>query len=76
MGKPVDKTGGSQIPQGEPSDRRAIAQGRESLVLGGNGWKLRDFYTGGGLEKHLAYARKVDILTLESFVARANQGKL
>jgi hypothetical protein len=46
------------------------------LVLGGGGWKLRDFYTGGGLEKHLAYAEKVDILTLESFVARANQGKL
>jgi hypothetical protein len=45
-------------------------------VLGGGGWELRDFYTGGGLEKHLAYAQKVDILTLESFVARANQGKL
>ena len=46
------------------------------LVLGGEGWKLRDFYTGGGLEKHLEYADKVDILTLENFVAQANQGKL
>ena len=46
------------------------------LVLGGEGWRLRDFYTGGGLEKHLEYADKVDILTLERFIAFANQGKL
>ena len=46
------------------------------LVLGGEGWKLRDFYTEGGLEKHLEYAGKVDILTLENFIARANQGQL
>ena len=46
------------------------------LVLGGEGWSLRDFYTQGGLEKHLEYADAVDILTLEGFVARANQGKL
>ena len=46
------------------------------LVLGGEGWKLRDFYTGGGLEQHLEYADRVDILTLEGFVARANQGML
>ena len=46
------------------------------LVLGGEGRKLRDFYTGGGLEKHLEYADKVDIHTLESFIAKANQGRL
>ena len=46
------------------------------LVLGGNGWTLRDFYTGGGLKKHLANADKVKILTLEDFVAWANQGRL
>lgn len=46
------------------------------LVLGGEGWKLRTFYVGGGLKDHLVYADKVDILTLEGFVARANQGKL
>lgn len=46
------------------------------LVLGGEGWKLRNFYVGGGLKKHLAQADKVDIMTLESFVAKANQGKL
>ena len=46
------------------------------LVLGGEGWTLRDFYTGGGLEKHLVHADKVNILTLEGFVARANRGDL
>lgn len=46
------------------------------LVLGGEGWTLRDFYTKGGLEKHLEYADKVDILTLEGFIAKANRGEL
>lgn len=46
------------------------------LVLGGEGWKLRSFYTGGGLRKHLVHADKVEILTLEAFVAKANQAKL
>jgi hypothetical protein len=46
------------------------------LVLGGEGWKLRAFFTGGGLKDHLVHADKVEILTLESFVARANQGRL
>ncbi len=46
------------------------------LVLGGEGWRLRDFYTKGGLEKHLEYANKVDIVTLENFVAIANKGDL
>jgi hypothetical protein len=46
------------------------------LVLGGEGWKLRSFYTSGGLSKHLSGADKVEILTLESFVAKANRGQL
>src|SRR5437899_8820049 len=46
------------------------------LVLGGEGWKLRTFYTGGGLKSHLVHADKVDIMTLEAFVARANKGQL
>jgi hypothetical protein len=46
------------------------------LVLGGEGWKLRSFYTTGGLDKHLVNAGKVEVTTLESFVGRANQGKL
>ena len=46
------------------------------LVLGGEGWTLRDFYVSGDLKKHLWHADKVEILTLESFVARANMGAL
>jgi hypothetical protein len=46
------------------------------LVLGGEGWTLRDFYINDGLKKHLVYADKVEIVTLESFIARANQGQL
>ena len=46
------------------------------LVLGGEGWTLRDFYVSGELKKHLWHADKVEILTLESFVARANNGEL
>jgi len=46
------------------------------LVLGGEGWTLRDFYVRGDLKQHLLHAEKVEILTLESFVARANSGEL
>jgi hypothetical protein len=46
------------------------------LVLGGGGWKLREFYTGGGLDRHLRHSNLVEILTLEDFIAKANQGQL
>ena len=46
------------------------------VVLGGNGWKLRDFYTEGGLLKYLKYKDHVSILTLEDFIFRANGSKL
>ncbi|MCH8949102.1 MAG: hypothetical protein IIB87_01835 [Chloroflexi bacterium] len=46
------------------------------LVLGGDGWKLRDFYTSGGLARYLISADLVHIVTLERFVALANQGDL
>ena len=46
------------------------------LVLGGEGWTLRNFYVSGDLKKHLWHADKGEILTLESFVARANNGQL
>lgn len=46
------------------------------LVLGGEGWTLRSFYTGGGLKKHLVHGERVDIVTLEQFVAMANRGAL
>jgi len=41
------------------------------VVLGGEGWTLRQFYTGGGLAKYLRGAENVKIVTLESFVAKA-----
>ena len=46
------------------------------IVLGGEGWKLRNFYVSGGLSKYLRNADRIHIVTLESFVAKANQGKL
>jgi hypothetical protein len=46
------------------------------VVLGGEGWKLRGYYTSGELTKYISYANRVEILSLEGFVARANQGKL
>jgi len=49
---------------------------RAYLVLGGNGWKLRDFFVHGGLAKHLRYSDLVLITTLETFVALANREKL
>jgi len=57
----------------------AVRQGtyrKAYLVLGGEGWKLRRFYVGGGLKSYLVDADKVEITTLESFVGRANQGSL
>lgn len=46
------------------------------LVLGGGGWKLREFYTGGGLDRHLRYSNLVEIVNLEDFIAKANQGNV
>lgn len=45
------------------------------LVLGGPGWRLRDFYVSGGLEPWLN-APGVAILTLETFIGRANMRQL
>lgn len=46
------------------------------LVLGGEGWRLRDAYVAGVLKQRIVNSEKVHIVTLESFVGRANQGKL
>lgn len=46
------------------------------LVLGGEGWTLRNFFVSGGLRKYLPGTDKVEVLTLESFVGRANAGRL
>ncbi len=46
------------------------------LVLGGSGWTLRDYYVGGGLHDAIHDAGRVEILGLEDFVGKANQGTL
>jgi hypothetical protein len=55
--------------------KNAVAQ-KAYLVLGGEGWTLRKFYTEGGLASHLTHSEAVEILTLESFIARANRAQL
>lgn len=58
------------------ADAVAKSEGRfrkAYVVLGGDGWKLKDFYTGGGLDQYLTVGGSVEVLTLESFVARANR---
>jgi hypothetical protein len=49
---------------------------RAYLVLGGEGWTLRDFYSAGGLKKFLVNSDKVEVVRLETFIGKANQGKL
>jgi len=46
------------------------------IVLGGEGWTLRDYYTRNGLDRHLKHIDLVRIVTLERFVALANQRRL
>ncbi len=46
------------------------------VVLGGNGWKLKDFYTSGGLSKYLKDDTCVTLIGLEDFVFKANRGNL
>lgn len=46
------------------------------LVLGGNGWTLREWYVKGGLRRYLLYSDTVEIVTLESFICIANKRAL
>jgi hypothetical protein len=49
------------------------------VVLGGEGMRanLRQFYVGGGLRPYLNVPwDRIEIITLEGFIAKANQGKL
>ena len=55
---------------------RAGHADRAYLVLGGDGWTLRDYYVSGGLKDHLIHADRVNVVTLEAFVRMANTGKL
>jgi len=49
---------------------------RAYLVLGGDGWTLRDYYTSGALADHLTHAALVKVVTLEAFIRLANNGQL
>ena len=49
---------------------------RAFLVLGGDGWKLRDYFTSGQLSEHLIDAALVRVVTLEAFIRLANNGQL
>jgi hypothetical protein len=46
------------------------------LVLGGDGWKLRDYFVSSQLREHLIHADLVRIVTLEAFIRLANNGSL
>ena len=57
----------------------AVRAGQASqafLVLGGDGWTLRDYYTSGDLAQHLVHAGLVHVVTLEAFVRLANNGQI
>ena len=49
---------------------------RAYVVLGGGGWKLRELYVAGGLGRFLTYPDLVQVVDLETFVAKANTGRL
>lgn len=49
---------------------------RAYVVLGGDGWTLRSYYTSGALSDHLVYAKLVRVVTLEAFIRLANNGEL
>lgn len=55
---------------------RARHAARAYLVLGGDGWTLRDYYTSGALADHLIHAHLVRVVTLEAFIRLANNGQL
>lgn len=55
---------------------RANRATRAYLVLGGDGWSLRNYHTSGALADHLIYANLVRVVPLEAFIRVANNGEL
>jgi hypothetical protein len=55
---------------------RAGTADRAYLVLGGDGWTLRSYFTSGQLADHLIHAALVRVVTLEAFIRMANNGQL
>lgn len=61
------------------ADAIAKSQGRirkAYVVLGGDGWKLKEFYTSGGLDQYLTVGDHVEVLALDAFIGRANRRQL
>jgi hypothetical protein len=46
------------------------------LVLGGEGWKLRDYYLSGNVRQYMKNCDPIEIVSLEAFIAKANKGRL
>jgi hypothetical protein len=76
------QTGGT-AEQKVPFEAMCLAQEMQTgryaaayLVLGGAGWTLRDFYTSGALKAHVTHGDLVEIVTLETFIGKANRGEL
>jgi len=55
---------------------RAGHADRAYVVLGGDGWTLRNYFVSGALADHLIHASLVRVVTLEAFVRLANNGEL
>ena len=75
----VSGTAEQKVPFEVISLAHALNTGRYDrayLVLGGEGWTLRNFFTSRGLDEYLKDTDQVRIVTLESFIALANSGTL
>ena len=46
------------------------------LILGGDGWTLKEFYLSGGLNRHLSLDQPVQLLGLEAFLKLAKEEQL
>ncbi len=55
---------------------RAGTAQRAFLVLGGDGWTLRDYYVSGALSDHLIHSSLVRVVTAEAFIRLANNAQL
>jgi DNA-directed RNA polymerase delta subunit len=46
------------------------------VVLGGEGWTLREYYLSDKIGKYLKNCDQVKMISLEAFIAKANKGEL
>jgi len=49
---------------------------RAYLVLGGLGWTLREYYISGKISQYVRNCEHVNVVSLETFVAKANKAQL